>query len=107
MAKRGFLDGYKTYDTSKGYGDPGKWRSAFRSRMNADEAKAILDRTGESPYTILGVSTNATIAEIKNAYRTKMKQWHPDNNQHQVEEAVEMAKKLSLAYAILNPKQKK
>ncbi|OQP65450.1 hypothetical protein A3860_17450 [Niastella vici] len=107
MAKRGFLDGYKTYDTSNGYGDPDKWRSAFRTRMNADEAKAILARTGESPHSILGVSTNATISEIKSAYRTKMKQWHPDSNQHQIEKAVEMAQKLSAAYATLNPKQKK
>jgi DnaJ-class molecular chaperone len=106
MAKRGFLDGYKTYDTSNGYGDPGKWRSAFRSRMNADEAKAILARTSESPHSILGVATNATVSQIKSAYYTKMKEWHPDRNQHRISDAEEMAKKLSAAYATLNPKQK-
>ena len=107
MAKREFLDGYKTYDTSNGYGDPGKWRDSFRKRMNADEAKAILATTDKSPHSILGVSTNASISEIKNAYRTKMQEWHPDKNQHRIEEAVKMAQNLSAAYAILNPKQKK
>jgi DnaJ-class molecular chaperone len=106
MAKRGFLEGYKTYDTSNGYGDPGKWRNAFRTRMNTDEAKAILASTDESPHSILGVSTSASITEIKSAYRTKMKEWHPDKNQHRIAEALEMTKKLSASYAILNPKQK-
>jgi DnaJ-domain-containing protein 1 len=107
MAKKGFLEGYKTYDTSNGYGDPGKWRDSFRTRMNADEAKAILASTNESPHFILGVSTSASLSEIKSAYRTKMKEWHPDTNQHRIEEAVAMAKTLSAAYAILNPKLKK
>lgn len=33
----------------------------------------------KDPYTILGVSKNATDEEIKTAYRTLARQYHPDN----------------------------
>jgi hypothetical protein len=41
-------------------------------------------RTGQraeerpDPFTVLGVSRNATFEEIKRAYRTKMREYHPD-----------------------------
>lgn len=35
----------------------------------------------KNPYTILGVSENATDAEIKTAYRELAKKYHPDNYQ--------------------------
>ena len=35
----------------------------------------------KNPYTILGVSENATDAEIKAAYRELAKKYHPDNYQ--------------------------
>ena len=31
------------------------------------------------PYSILGISPNATDDEIKNAYRTLARKYHPDN----------------------------
>ena len=31
-----------------------------------------------NPYEILGIKPNATAAEIKSAYRTLIKQYHPD-----------------------------
>lgn len=101
MAK-GFLDGYNTYDPSNGYGNAGKWREAFRQRMNKEDATAILQEQQETPYQILGVAANATKAEIKKAFRTLITLWHPDKNQHRIQEAEAMSKKIIAAYTILS-----
>lgn len=99
--KKGFLDGYKTYDTSQGFGNPKDWQKAFYQRMNVDEAKALLKDQPGSPYSILGVSQEATEQEIKRAFRQLMMQWHPDKNQHRVTEAEAMSKKIIAAYTVL------
>lgn len=74
----GFLDGYKTYDTSEGYGNPEQWKEAFNERMGYKKAKTILDE--ENPYSILGITKSATIDQIKKAYRSLAQKWHPDKN---------------------------
>lgn len=101
MKKKGFLDGYKTYDTSCGFGNPKEWREAFRERMSKDEAKEILQKVDESPYSILQISENAAPEEIKKAYRKRLMEWHPDKNQHRINEAEEMTKKIIAAYITL------
>lgn len=101
MAKKGFLDGYKTYDTSNGFGNPRKWRDAFQQRMSKEEAKEILEKISETPYSILGISEGASQSEIKKAYRSKLMEWHPDRNQHRTCEADEMTKKIIAAYVTL------
>lgn len=103
MAKKGFLDGYKTYDTSNGYGNASKWKNAFRKRMTIDEANDILAQISESPHAILGVTINASFIEIKKAYRSKLHEWHPDKNQHRIEEANTMIDKIVAAYTRLKP----
>jgi hypothetical protein len=56
--KRGFLDGYKTYDPSiSGYGSPDKWKDAFDERMDRDTAKRIV--ADKDPYFILGIPRTA------------------------------------------------
>lgn len=50
-------------------------------------------------YELLGVKKNATIDEIKNAYKKQMKKWHPDLNKSN--EAVEMSSKINEAKEVL------
>ena len=101
MAKKGFLDGYDTYDPSNGFGNSRKWREAFNQRMSKEEAKEILNKTTETPYSILGIPENATQKEITKAFRNKIMEWHPDRNQHRIAEAEEMSKKIIAAYVDL------
>jgi len=58
-------------------------------------------------YSILGISENATQAEIKKAYRKGALTWHPDKNQHRIEEANEKFKLIAEAYEILNDPEKR
>lgn len=99
--KRGFLDGYKTYDTSTGFCHAGQWRGAFGQRMGRDEAEAIIKSKDKTPWEILGVAQNASPQEITKAYRAKMMEWHPDRNPHREAEAVEMSKAINAAYEII------
>jgi DnaJ-class molecular chaperone len=101
---KGFLDGYKTYDTTKGFGNPIEWQKAFKSRMGKEEAETILQGQEQTPYEILGVATVATQTEIKKAYRKMIMVWHPDLNQHRLSEAEEMSKKIIAAYSLLTNK---
>jgi DnaJ-class molecular chaperone len=100
MAK-GFLDGYKTYDTSKGFGNPKKWEKAFYQRMNKEDAEAVLKEQTDSPYFILSIKEGATKSDIKAAFRKLISEWHPDKNPERVKEAEEMSKKIIAAYTIL------
>jgi hypothetical protein len=100
MAKR-FLDGYKTYDTSKGFGNTKQWQKAFFGRMSKEQAEMILQDRPETPYSILGIKEGATKSAIKTAFRKLITEWHPDKNQHRIVEAGEISKKLIAAYTIL------
>ena len=76
--RKGFLEGYRTYDTREGFGDPGQWRDAFRYRMGLDAAREAVG--SDSPRSILNVSLSSTWDEIKAAYRTLVRKFHPDLN---------------------------
>jgi DnaJ-class molecular chaperone len=101
MAKKGFLEGYKTYDTTDGFGHAGQWCSAFRERMSKEEATEVLQSQELTPYQLLGVTTGATKTEIKQAFRKLIAEWHPDHNQQRTSEAEEMSKKIIAAYSLL------
>ncbi len=50
-------------------------------------------------YELLGVKQNASEEEIKNAYKTQMKKWHPDINKS--DDAITISTKLNEAKEIL------
>lgn len=99
--KKRFLEGYETYDTSNGYGNPDQWRSAFQQRMNKQTAASFFKNKAEDPHTILGVLVDADPITIKAAFRNLIMQWHPDRNAHRIDEATEMTQKIIAAYSLL------
>lgn len=58
-------------------------------------------------YSILGLQTNASLAEVKQAYRTLVKKWHPDlfvNQPQLLKQAQEKMHLVNEAYTILSDK---
>ena len=58
-------------------------------------------------YEVLGVGKNATDEELKKAFRKLAKQYHPDANPDNKEEAEQKFKEVNEAYEILSDKQKR
>lgn len=58
-------------------------------------------------YEILGVPRDATTEQLKKAYRTLSKQWHPDRNPQNKEQAETKFKEISEAYCILSDVNKR
>lgn len=104
--KKGFLDGYKTYDpNTEGYGDSEHWASAFKARMGIDEAKDILG--DEDPMKILDINSTATWDEIKRAYRKLIIKFHPDKNHGKEAWATTMTKKINAAFTLIKDRRGK
>jgi DnaJ domain len=63
------------------YGNTVRGRSQSQHKWQQEQAREQSYRTPRpyrSPYEILGVHSSATRAEITRAYRTLVKQYHPD-----------------------------
>lgn len=58
-------------------------------------------------YDILGVGKTASAEEIKNAYRKKALEWHPDRHKNDKETAEKKFKEINEAYQVLSNPQKK
>ena len=58
-------------------------------------------------YEILGVSKNASVSEIKKAYRRLALKWHPDKHKENKKEAEAKFKEINQAYEVLSDAKKK
>lgn len=58
-------------------------------------------------YDVLGIGKSASPDDIKKAYRGKAKQYHPDMNRENKQEAAEKFKEVSEAYEVLIDPQKR
>ena len=67
------------------------------------------DSTGKfiNYYQLLEVDPKADAATVKQAYLTKIKQWHPDKNPDNREQAEEKTKVLNQAYHILGDTERR
>jgi len=74
--KKGFLDGYKTYDTSQGFGSIKDWREAFERRMNFHNITAAEKESNKS--IVQSLLDAKDYFALRNAYRDLMKRYHPD-----------------------------
>lgn len=74
-------------------------------RAPEPEPEVVPDLEPMGHHEILGISSTATLAEIKTAYRQRIKECHPDRFSHASAElrylAEEWTKSLNLAYAAL------
>ncbi len=61
----------------------------------------------ENYYKVLGVKKDASFEEIKDAYREKIRLWHPDRNKSNPYEANEKSKLINEAFEILNDPEKR
>lgn len=74
--KKGFLDGYKTYDTTNGFGSVDDWKKAFEKRMNY---RIVSVEEKQSNQSILQPLYDAQdFFALRKAYRELMMQYHPD-----------------------------
>ena len=72
-----------------------------KSNLKIDEDDALKNLTLSEVYKILEVEANASIEEIRKAYKAKVKQYHPDLVQNLGREIQELAnrKLLKINYA--------
>ncbi|MBW8683499.1 J domain-containing protein [Chitinophaga rhizophila] len=90
--KKGFTEGYKTYDTSGGYGSAEDWRQALKDRLQQEA-----DIQNED-FEILEVPVNVSEKDLKSAYRKLLQKWHPDKNPDDPENAKIMTQCIIEAY---------
>ena len=72
------------------------WENFFNRLKN------LMDLDGETrSLTVLGLSEDATDAQIKKAYRSLARKWHPDHNQGNADQAAKKFMEIQEAYETL------
>jgi len=105
MAKKNpFKDAlYGTYEGPRGF--PRQWRKIFTERLTPEEAEEIIQEA--SPWDILAVNPDASIEEIRTAYRKLSVQYHPDKYPEEKKEwATEQFLRVEAAWTVLRERNK-
>jgi len=77
-------------------------KKQYQQKQTKQEEKTKSRWDSTNPYEVLGIDENATASEIKKAYRTLAKIYHPDLSLLNKEEAEEIFKKINSAYESLS-----
>ncbi|XP_055520430.1 dnaJ homolog subfamily C member 22 [Leucoraja erinacea] len=91
---------YHTWKLSTGgtglaHGNTQEWEKIFAS------ISAIQTDREKLAYRVLGLHREATLEEINKSYRELVKRWHPDHNQHNLNEAEQQFLEIQAAYELL------
>jgi hypothetical protein len=101
--KRGFLDGYTTYDASAGHGSIAAWQRAFAAKMGLDEARQALglpaDARWEAICQALRLAAIESRAHLVGDYERAARAFEAAGPDEQRAEAVRAAKLRLEAYA--------
>ena len=74
--KKGFLEGYKTYDTSNGFGSVDDWKKAFEKRFNF--VSITIEQKAEKEDVLQPLHDAKDFFELRKSYRELMMKYHPD-----------------------------
>ncbi len=66
-----------------------------------------ISNKSDNYYELLGADPKAGSEEIRQVYREKLKEWHPDKNPDRIEEAEEITKTLNAAYHVLSDPERR
>jgi hypothetical protein len=101
--KKGFLEGYKTYDASAGHGNAAEWQQAFTAKMDLDEARQTLglpaDAGWEAICQALRLAATESMARLVGDYERAARDFDAAGPVEERAEAVKAAKFRLEAYA--------
>lgn len=101
--KKGFLEGYKTYDESSGHGSAAEWQRAFSVRMGLDEARRELglpvDAGWEAICQALRLAATESMARLVGDYERAAQAFNVAGPDEKRAEAIRAAKFRVQAYA--------
>ncbi len=102
-----YLDGASRLGGSEGDVDSG-WADELHEEQDDEQADEQADKPGKTPYSgkreqlaVLGLDANSTYKDIRSAYLTLCKQYHPDrfsSNPEKLKLANELLREINRAY---------
>ena len=101
--KKGFLEGYETYDDAAGHGHPAEWRKAFAGRMGLEEARGTLGLASHAGWDevrkAFHLAATECVARLAGDYEAAVRDFDGTGQVQEKAEAVKAAKFRLEAYA--------